>query len=361
MNRRNALPASRRGPVVVQAYLSRNFGDDLMLFALANSYPETHFWCPSLDFGRGSSLSALRNLHPTTWRAALDLIIRDRASFVIIGGSMFIGRKGMHLKQRLRTSRKLLKWFTLGTLSRIRGQQFCIVGVNIGPIETHWFAFAFKRIFRAAGRVTVRDTPSGNLLEKWKIQRYVVAPDLVFALVDDTAVARVNRVGVSVMSWPHHPVVDVVAWYVELIRALLKEESVDELSLFAFQSLVVDDRIIIDAIVEMFPQDSRVTKVAYVGDIQGFLGEFETCAAFVGTRFHSLVLAIGMGIPLTAICYSDKSVAALEDLGWSQPLFRTSELSLSDVGEVAANVVAAVPFRPDTTFASRHLTDIFTA
>lgn len=347
--------------VILDAYLSRNLGDDLMVRSLIESKPKTRFYASNKTSTSGPSLDALGNLSYLSTLRCLLLLILGRGSFAIVGGSMFMDRHSAPLITRLRMGRKFGRRILCGGLSRLWGRKFIIVGVNVGPCETLIGKLSFPLIFRLASHVSVRDSASARLLQKWRVRAPLVAPDLVFSLYGPSDTQR-NKIGISVMKWPAQNLLAVAAWYSDLVKVIRSRDESAEIVLLAFQTLGADDGKLADLILRSAVDTQPLRAIEYDGDIEAFMDEFTSCRLIIGTRFHSLVLAIAQQKPIAALCYSSKTAHALTDLGWRGNLLWTDQLaddyltSLVDRTQAAATILDdAKVLRPNVERSALHI------
>ncbi|MBF4377262.1 polysaccharide pyruvyl transferase family protein, partial [Vibrio anguillarum] len=76
--------------------------------------------------------------------------------------------------------------------------------------------------------------------------------------------------------------------------------------------------------------DKNIEGVNYSGNIDIFLDKFSRMETIVGTRFHSIVLALVFKQKLMAISYSDKTNNMLESVGYKGHI-----LDIQNLGEIS--------------------------
>jgi colanic acid/amylovoran biosynthesis protein len=87
----------------------------------------------------------------------------------------------------------------------------------------------------------------------------------------------------------------------------------------------------------------RVRIINYEGDIDAFLSEFSACQVIVGTRFHSVVLALLLRQNLVPVIYSDKTYSLLSDLNLANHSYRIEDIDKVDVDQVISAAKNAKP------------------
>lgn len=359
-DRESRMPSTDARRYWLDAYLFRNLGDDLMVTELVTQNPETIFYCPKLHDWNNSAFRNFQNLRPITSWKQMSICILGIDGVVILGGSMFMDRRGVPWRAHLRHRAAYLRRLALAFLMRIRGRDFDIIGCNIGPIETRVGGFIFRSIFRAATFITVRDSVSATQLSNLGCKQFLLAPDMVFSLVhcSSSAAPSADRslvLGISVIALPNQEhqktYLDQIA---HLVQQVLKRKPEVEVRLLGFQDTLHDDGIAIDAVMARIDPDERVHKVMYRGDIPNFLAMLRTCSYIVGTRFHSVILAIAIGLPCSVISYSRKTDQTLDDLGWPGQIHHSDPLSLTAVEAILSEIEHPFIFRPNVAEASYH-------
>lgn len=331
---------------VLDAYLCRNAGDDLMVTELCVVNHDIPIVAPDLIEGHGPSLAALENLR--AGKGWLRHAFRAQG-YVMCGGSMFIDRPGGS-RSRLQFVRRWVRRIVIAALLRARGRQVQVIGCNLGPVETAWGRVLYPLFLRLATRVTVRDSASEGIARGWKLANLVKAPDMVLSYIArEWPVAErsssVPLVGISVMEWPGFERTSTLEQYEKLIQALLSRDSAIKVRLFGFQDRIVRDDLMVADLIERLEAHPRVEAEPYSGDVDAFIGEFRECTHIVAVRFHAGVLALGFGIPMIQIAYSHKIEDYLRDVGWDGLLLSPSETLAEGQSErMASTLLAADSF-----------------
>jgi colanic acid/amylovoran biosynthesis protein len=250
---------------------------------------------------------AVRELH------AIDAL-------VIMGGSIFQDNP-LYYKYDLRRN-------VLVTLARLLGKAVFIIGCNIGPIYSRRGARYSRYCFALANAISVRDSASFTQLQSWNCRTpFQMGADLIFSyplrpMAPPAAPAR--RLGISVVNVnrPESETAAYVNKLTELAKAHLLQDTSHEVTLFAFNGGASgqNDSVPIARIagnLTSFADRVGVQEYRPNVAISEFLDSFAACDYIVGSRFHSLILALKFGIPFFPIAYSDKSLNLLHDIGYS--------------------------------------------
>lgn len=336
--------------ILLDAYLCRNLGDDLMVLELCQARPGATFVAPDLSHGIGETLAGVPNLLESRsggWFAEAW----HSDSYIMCGGSMFIDKSGTSFGERLRFIKRWGRRLAVALIIRGRRGAVEVIGCNVGPIQSRWGVVFFGAFLRMATRVTVRDSPSEELVLRWTGQPPLKAPDMVLSYI-----ARLPErlpctermrpiVGISVMQWPDLDASASVEQYLILLRCLRAQCPDAQVKLFGFQSLVVRDDNIASRISGQTDW-SNVFDCSYRGDIDACIQEYSSCSHIVATRFHSGILALGLGIPMVQLVYSKKTSDFLREAGWEGSQWATGkDLMAEHSDDIVTSLWSALPVK----------------
>ena len=193
---------------------------------------------------------------------------------------------------------------------------------SIGPCSSWLFAWLMKWTLARAQSITVRDTPSAELLTTWGIT-HLHAPDLAWGL-PITALNNTNNppiLGISVLDWgAQYPAFQEQARYEDALVETIQHYQARGWRIQLFSQCreehhAWDDRIV----------SARIGQ--RIGDSVEVMADFstpETLAAayagvdcFVATRMHAAILRMRSGGTCVMIGYLPKAAGLMADMGLS--------------------------------------------
>jgi polysaccharide pyruvyl transferase CsaB len=205
---------------------------------------------------------------------------------------------------------------TLGLLAHYAGCRVLIYGVGAGPIQTKQGAFFIRQLLQKANSISVRDEQSKQLLQQIGVKKEIsVIGDPAFFVPSpstqqkSSSVQRVAVTAVPYFSTQYWPQADVEK-YNGYVKGMA--QNLDE--------LIAKKKVKVTFFSTKYPQDVQVTKhiaaqMKYGDHVQIIEQNLhpndivELCAqhdVVIGTRLHSLILAIVAHTPVVGIGYHQK-------------------------------------------------------
>lgn len=211
-----------------------------------------------------------------------------------------------------------------------------IIGANFGPYKNDFFAERYKEIFIEYDDICFRDNYSYNLFKKFKNVR--LAPDVVFNLKINKSIPKEKTVGFSFIDLSKREELKEYSIksnkkMVELVEHCSNEgysiklfsfcENEGDLSIANYIKKSVGDKI-----------KDNIKIINYQGNIEEFLAEFHSCELIIGTRFHSIILALLFNQGLFPIIYSEKTLNVLRDLNMTKNFCKVKDLDSLEVKSI---------------------------
>lgn len=321
--------------LVVMVYLDINLGDDLFLKTLIDRYKGHNLYIIAKNKKFLFPFEKYKNVFGVTYKEVLTNMTKYDAC-AIIGGSIFqdYGDKRDYLNYIRRNL--VIKSF------RLRKKPVFIMGCNIGPINTKLGEKIFKSSFNNVRFTSVRDNESYQLLKNLNIKKnYDVYPDLVFSLEDTHNIYNKKDIlGISVINYGREKEhqLSYINKIVELINLYISINDDSKVSLFGFDAGNENDGIIIDEILSRIKPKDRVEKVMYEGDMEVFLEKFKASTFIIGSRFHSIILALKYKLPFLPIIYSSKTENLLKDIEYNLESIEYKNINNLNVKLVIDNI-----------------------
>ncbi|WP_431800754.1 polysaccharide pyruvyl transferase family protein [Halobacillus andaensis] len=338
--------------ILVNAYFSKNFGDDLFLKVLFDRYPNV-YWellTPNKEyeeiFKEYTQVKIIKSMNVNFLGLKKINMFNQINKFfnyhqydalVLIGGSIFMEIPNWRaaLKEREFLPRQF---------KRQKKSTF-ILGSNFGPYSDVAYVDSYKNFFSLFDDVCFRDFYSYKLFNSLNNVRS--SPDVVFNLKVREVKKEENLVGFSIINLEKRKNLKVNykkynTKMVQLIENKVKNGS--KVKLFSFcekEGDLVIAKLIKENVQKQYRE--KVEIINYEGDIEGFLKEFQSCGAIIGTRFHSIVLALLLGQRLLPIIYSDKTYNILEDLNLEKKGYfieNVNNISVNDLNSISSVTIS---------------------
>ena len=282
-------------------YFDRNFGDDMMMKLVVRQLPEFTFLIEdTADTPLLSEPNVLQKDHETCC---------GFPKLVVTGSGFMINAKAAYLTELL--------WFLRGH----HPGDYCL-GCNIEPLNDPIKQFLISRKLNKFKFITCRDQASCRWLRRNTRKPEVhCLPDILFSLPEEwiPRVGERNMLGISLM----HRAGDKEDCPYYRTMAEIADEWVSktgkDVLLMAFDTGKEDDLFACRAVQALMQHSHRAEIVAHHNGTE-IPAAFARCEKIIGARFHSVVLALRMGIPLYPLIFRQKIRNLLKDIQYSFPI-----------------------------------------
>lgn len=311
--------------ILIDAFIEKNFGDDLFLKILFERYPESIEWYVIADSEEKlDAFNSYKNVHiynrqkHNIWK--FDGVLN-------IGGSIFMQNGNRWIRQLLSRMRYALPM-------KLKGKPVYILGCNYGPSKSN-LMYKFNKLYIKyfVKDICFRDQESYELFKTIKQAR--VASDIVYSLKGyNQRINEDKKIGISIMNFDDHKVnEDLVNKLVEISNYYIsKGYSIDYLAFCENQNDLETYRAIEQKISDRYKKNINLN--TYQGNIDNYLESMKKLRYIITLRFHSLILAQVLGKSYYPIVYSKKTTNILIDQEYKGQFTKVediSDLKLSDV------------------------------
>ena len=294
-------------------YFDRNFGDDMMMKLVVRSLPEITFL---VEYSADTPLLSEPNVEQADAK-----VCRRFPKLVVIGS-------GFMINSRISFRSELLQF-----LKGHHPGDYCL-GCNIEPLDSPIKRFLIRQKLNKFQLITCRDQASyGWLLQNTRKPEIHCLPDILFSLPDAWLPAGKApcKLGISMM----HRAGDRedCAYYRAMAEAADEwvEKEGKGVILMAFDTGDEDDLFACRAVQSLmrFPDQAEI--VAHTDGTE-IPAAFARCEKIIGVRFHSIVLALRMGIPCFPVIFREKTRNLILDLNYPVAGCNISHIPMDAVG-----------------------------
>ncbi len=288
--------------ILLDGYLDRNLGDDLMLY-LASLSLQNH------ELFTVSDAMCGENVRYTNSRKGYDVYLK-------VTGSGFLIHSPVGIAYRLRDMYR----------EKHAAPTHCILGCNISDFINAGAEKAICRQLKGYDFVTVRDKFSYSYIKSHipnlNCEFY---PDIVFSLPDEMIpnVHCEGHLGISVHgSASVQSLANIADGYIK--------KTGKKVVLLCFDSGRENDVGTANGIKQLCKYNTSIEIEEYTS-IPDMLAAVKKCGVLLGIRLHSNILASRMEIPFVPIEYSKKTSRALSGGGCNVPVFSADNLNEKEI------------------------------
>lgn len=291
--------------VLIAAYTVNNLGDDLFITLLCKHYANINFilQCSS-KFSQ--TFSNIDNL--TTVPELSDNLVSNIDFQIFIGGSLF-----MEPQNKMDIENKFKNVISCRISTSI---PFFVIGANFGPYTQMSHLLLYREWFKQLDGISFRDKQSFLLFQD--LNNVIWAPDLIFSYlmpqhecncknVTMVPIYYTGRIGLPNFSNEKY-----LSFLANVALEYLRRGYTITLASFCEHQ---KDNVACEELYSYIPCEWRknVVCIEYKNDIDIFLKKFVNTDYIIGTRFHSIIIALKERIPVFPIVYNQKTSNIIKD------------------------------------------------
>ena len=287
--------------ILLRGYFDRNFGDDMMLRLVISSFKEHDFY---INHPFEESLTAFSDFENVYINAHADF---DAVVYVI--GTGFI-----------HSSNRVFLYDLLTSISKKKAEykKSAVIGCSIEPFIHKYSQQLNLKHIKEYRLITCRDSYSFDFLKNNVRQSEIsFYPDMLFSLADSISSSNGSCLGISPLRRANST--DNFRYYKELAKAAdyYIETKKSPVLLFAFDTGAENDLSAALCIKQLMKNKEQCEIIAYDDNGDNILKAYKRCCVFIGTRFHSMVIALMHKIPVLGISDREKMNQLSKEFGFT--------------------------------------------
>ncbi len=323
----------KNNKILLLAYTGLNFGDDMFVYTICKHFPNQQFFLQasqtySITLNSLNNLTlfhksrAIRIFEKIMFKVVKDrhieLSIKNYAAVVYVIGGLFDENdiwRGMVKQYGLKKLKKMMWQYSFD-----RKIPFFLLGSNVTRVKSNEYIEQMDYLFEGLYDICFRDLYSYNYFKHLSNVRY--APDIVFNCECNVG-KKDGSIIISVWGpltctdkfpqwkWASSLWDDYLNFLLEIIRKF--NEMGKRVTLLALCENEGD----LDACnVIINEKNISADVVTYDGDLEKIIGLFEKASFVIGTRFHSIIMALNAQCSFYPIVYESKTQQLLNDIGY---------------------------------------------
>lgn len=322
--------------ILISGYYGfENFGDDAILYSILNEIKKTF---PQSDI---TVISNNPDLIKTEYKT--NSIYRfdfKEISKCLSSSDIFISGGGS-LLQDITSLKSLCYYLTLIWLAKRFKNKIYIFAQGIGPIKTLAGKILLKKTLKKVDLITVRDKQSKEYLSKLKIKS-ILTSDPVWNINKNSEIIRQaakqnKKVGIQLREWDSLTEHDLKILCEGLNSLLEEDNNITDLILLSLQDS--KDLNILQSFKEIIKNNKPELNIKVINNvsIDNAFDIINGLDYFIAMRFHAVLAAMKLNVPVLPIVYDPKVKAISEEAGI--PYIEIGFISENDLKRKIKNLV----------------------
>ncbi len=305
--------------IILDGYFDQNFGDDMMQLMVVNGLKQHDFYVWHQQREMLAHLEGVENVHITNEFPAIDAYVN-----VIGTGFQFNGKRAAVEK-------------ILNISKQKEYPKSAVIGCSIEPVNGWISNLLTKRELRRYGLISCRDNISFAYINRNCPRSEVkVHHDILFALCDIIPKTGEHCLGVSITRRVYGS--DNYRYYQAIAQCCddYIDKYQEKVLLFAFDSGLENDISAALSVQKMMLRPDMTEIIAYHSDPEDLISHFAKCSKIIGSRFHSVVLSLVLGIPIIAVYDTAKLKRLCEN--FEIPSFKRENVSARELTALVESI-----------------------
>lgn len=286
--------------ILISGYIGfSNFGDDAILSSLVNYLKKSGNYVMALS-SNPDLTTKMYTIDAYKFNNIFQVINSIKSADMLISG-------GGSLLQNATSNKSLIYYLMIILLARIFSKRIVIFAQGIGPIKGEFFQAVTKYVLGLVDVVTVRNSFSQRLLNRWGIKSELVCDPVWNIPVPEHTPKGIIGVQLRPYEFMHKDFIQ------NLANAIWKNYSDKKIQIFPFQKNLDEDvcQTFLNALKAKNP--SIEAEIIPYKSIEKTKEDFANLDVLLAMRFHACLLGLKMGIKTLPLSYDEKVVNLAQD------------------------------------------------